>query len=274
MRLASTMDLNTKNQSVFMKSLSGFLLISIFSITLLSCEFIGKEKKDDSFTFIGRNGYTISNYNGLSYYRLNETSEFMNGYYVVGNEVTKWEEFEFKEGLLNGDYIIFHPNGEIFSNTKYANGKKHGDELMYSGDGTLIKKSTYQNDILVGSQYSYFENGKIQSESKIEDGKSIESQHFDLLGNIVAQSFIKDSRTITQKIVDGKIYSEMVSSNYDSYETIKFFNEDGTTKIYLQRVEENDTMYILELDDDGNEIKRVDTKANPQEAMKYFSLFK
>ena len=256
-----------------MKSLNYFLLISIFSIGLLGCEFSEKEKKDDAFTFIGRGAYTINNYNGLPYYRLNETKKFMDGYYVVGNEVAKWEEFEFKEGLLHGDYIIFHTNGEMYSHTKYSNGKRHGDELTYFNNGVLNNKSSYNNDVLVGSQYTYFENGKIQSESKIEDGKSIETQYFDLLGNIVTQRFIKDSRTITQKIVEGKIYSEMVSSNYDSYETMKFFNEDGTTKMYLQRVEENETMYVLELNEDGKEIKRVDVKANHQEAMKYFSLF-
>lgn len=249
-------------------------IIFVIIITLCySCNFVDKTKKDNAFSFIGRNAYTINNYNGLEYYRLNKAKEFMNGYYVVGNEFTKWEEFELKEGVLNGDYIIFHTNGEIFSHTKYANGKKNGDELMYNNSGVLTKRSTYQNDVLIGSQYSYFENGKIQSESKFEDGKPIETQNFNLLENIVAQSFIKDSRTITQKIVDGKIYSEMVSSNYDSYETIKFFNKDGSTKIYLQRIEENDTMYILELDENSNEIKRVDVKANPQEAMKYFSLF-
>ncbi|WP_179009353.1 toxin-antitoxin system YwqK family antitoxin [Winogradskyella forsetii] len=256
-----------------MKLLNRNTLILISILLVIGCKSSEKDKKDQSFTFIGRNDYTINSYNGLAYYRLNKTKKFMDGYYVVGSEMTKWEEFEFKEGLLNGDYIVFHPNGEMSSQSKYSNGKKHGDELLYFANGVLNSKSTFKNDVLVGSKYTYFENGKVQSESKIEDGKPIETQYFNILGNIVAQSFIKDGRTITQKIVEGKIYSEMVSSNYDTYETIKFYNEDGSTKIYLQRIEENETMYILELDDDGNEIKRVDVKANPQEAMKYAALF-
>lgn len=243
------------------------------SFILIGCKSSEKDKGDYSFTFIERNSYTINSYNGLSYYRLNKTKKFMDGYYVVGNEMSKWEEFEFKEGLLNGDNIVFHPNGEMYSHTQYSNGKKYGDELMYYPDGVLNSKKTYQNDILVGSTYSYFENGKVQSESIIEDGESIETQNFDLLGNIVSQRFIKDSRTITQKIVEGKIYSEMVSSNYDNYETAKFYNEDGTIHLYMQMIEENDTMFILELNEDGKEIKRVDAKANPQEAMTYFNLF-
>ncbi|SDS36667.1 toxin-antitoxin system YwqK family antitoxin [Winogradskyella sediminis] len=249
-------------------------LFLIHVLLVLGCKSSEKDKNDDSFTFIGRNAYTINVYNGLEYYRLNETQKFMDGYYVVGDKMSKWEEFEFKDGLLNGDYIVFHPNGEMFSYTKYSNGKKNGDELMYYPNGVLNSKKTYKNDVLVGNKYSYFDSGKVQSESKVVDGESVETLHYNLLGNIVSQRFIKDSRTITQRIVEGKIYSEMVSSNYDSYETIKFFNEDGSTKIYLQKEEVNGTFYIIELDDNGDEILRVDVKANPDAAMKYFQYLK
>jgi len=250
-----------------------FYIVFIVTLTLCySCNSSDKTKKDDAFIFIERNAYTTNNFNDLEYYRLNKAKEFMDGYYVVGNDVTKWEEFELKEGLLNGDYIIFHSNGEIYSHTKYANGRRNGEELTYSAAGVLTKKNTYKNEILVGSQFGYFDNGKIQSEYKYEDGKSIETLNYDILGNISSQSFIKDGKTITQKITEGKVYSEKVSSNYDNYETMKFYNEDGSTKLFLRMLEENETMYILELNEDGDEIKRVDAKANPQEAMKYFSL--
>ncbi|MBF8149174.1 hypothetical protein ITJ86_04660 [Winogradskyella sp. F6397] len=255
-----------------MKLLKLSFLIFVFLI-VLGCKSSEEDKRDDAFTFIERNAYTINSYNGLAYYKLNKTQKFMDGYYVVGNKMSKWEEFEFKDGLLHGDYIVFHPNGEVSSHGQYSNGKKHGDELMYYQDGVLNSKQTFKNDVLVGSKYSYFQNGKVRSESIIEDGKAIETQNFDLLGNIVSQQFIRDSRTITQQIVEGKIYSEMVSSNYDSYETVKFYNEDGSTKIYLQKEEENGTFYILELDENGDEIVRVDVKANSDAAMKYFQYF-
>lgn len=256
-----------------MKFYNYTFLILVNSLLFISCNSSGKDKNDDGFTFIKRNDYTINSYNGLPYYRLNETKEFMDGYYVVGNKMSKWEEFEFKKGLLHGDYIVFHPNGEIYSQTTYANGKKHGEELMYHNNGILNSKSTFKNNELVGSKFTYFDNGKIQSESRIEDGRPIETQHYNILGNIVSQSFIRNGRTIYQEIVEGKVFSEMVSSNYDNYETMRFYNEDGSTKLYLQRIEENDTMYILELDNEGNELKRIDIKANPEEALKYAALF-
>ncbi len=252
--------------------LSAYIIFIITIALFYGCNSSGKIQKDDSFIFIERNAYTTNNYNNLEYYRLNKAKEFMDGYYVVGNDVTKWEEFELKEGLLNGDYIIYHPNGKMYSHVKYSNGKRNGEELNYSATGVLTKRSTYKNEVLVGSRFGYFENGKIQSESKYEDGISIETQNYDVLGHIVWQRFIKDSKTITQKIIEGKVYSEMVSSNYDDYETMKFYNEDGSTKLFLRMLEERDNMYILELNDNGDEIKRVDAKANPQEAMKYFRL--
>ncbi len=249
-----------------------YIIILLISI-LFSCNNAKKTKTDDAFTFIGRNDYSIDNYNSISYYRLNGAKDFMDGYYVVANETTKWEEFNLKKGVLNGDYIIFHPNGEISSHTKYANGKRHGDELYYSNTGALIKKSTYNNAILIGKQYTYFENGKIQSQTILEHGSSVETQTYDVLGNIISQRFIKEGKTINQKIVEGKIYSEFVSSNYDDYETAKFFNLDGSIKLFLRQLKEGDTMYILELDENENETKRIDIKANPQEAMRYFSYF-
>jgi antitoxin component YwqK of YwqJK toxin-antitoxin module len=255
-----------------MKFIYRLFLVTVFALTVIRCDSSEKKKRDDAFTFLERNAYTVNNYNGLEYYRLNETKEFMDGYYVVGNKMTKWEEFDVEKGILNGDYILFHPNGEISSHTKYLNGKRHGEELRFTSDGILTKKSTYEKDILVGKQYSYFDSGKIQSESKIEDGKPVETLTYNLLGHIVGQSFIKDGRTVNQKIEGGKVYSEMVSSNYDAYETMKFFNADGSTKLYLRMLEEKGKTYIVELDDNGNEIERVDVKANPQEAMKYFNL--
>ena len=248
------------------------LTILIFFISANGCK-SPEEKQDDSFTFIERNAYTINSYNGKDYYRIKGLKEFMDGYYVVGNELTKWEEFQFKEGLLHGDYIIFHENGKIFSHAKYVNGLRHGEELNYSKLGVLTKKKNYNFDKLSGNQYTFFDNGKVLSESLYKDDEFIESTDFDILGNITSQTFIEDGRTVTQKIVEGKIYSEMVSSNYDDYETMKFFNEDGSTKIYLRQLEENNTMYILELNDEGKEVKRVDLKANPEEAFKYFKLF-
>ncbi|RED50605.1 hypothetical protein [Seonamhaeicola aphaedonensis] len=63
---------------------------------------------------------------------------------------------------------------------------------------------------------------------------------------------------------------EQISSNYDSFEAMKLYNEDGSLKFYLRMLEDGDNNYLIELDENEDELKRIDVKANPQEAMKYF----
>lgn len=259
-------------ESMMGRSIKFFCLI--FSLAFLTGCLESSNKKDDSYTFIGRNDYMIDNYEGISYYRLNDsTRDIMDGYYVVGNEISKWEEFDLSDGVLNGDYIIFHNNGNIYTQTKYYNGKKHGEELTYTLNGKLNSRSKYRYDVLTDTSFTYFDNGSVKSISLIEDGKSKESTGFDILGNIVTQRFIEDGRTISQQISKGKVVSEMISSNYDSYEAFKLYNEDGTLNIFLRMLVEKENAYILELDKEGNEIERINVRTNPEKAMEYSRYF-
>jgi hypothetical protein len=59
-----------------------------------NCKEATKEK-ERSFTFIDRGDYVIN--------RDFETNQLMDGYYVIGNELSKWEEFNLKNGVLNGE---------------------------------------------------------------------------------------------------------------------------------------------------------------------------
>ena len=249
----------------------------IFSFLLIVLLF-GCKNPDNSdksnFKLIPRNSYFTDNHNGISVYRENETRKPMDGYYVVGDKTTKWEEFNVTKGVLSGDYIIFHNNGNMFSQSKYLNGKLHGEEKTYTLSGILSKASNFNHGIRYGKDLSYFENGQIQSESKIKNEEVIESVTYNNIGEIKSQMFIKDGRKITQNIKAGKVFFEQISSTYDSFEAMKFYNEDGSLKIYLRMLEEDDKGYLIELDDNGDEIKRINVKANPQEAMKYFQYMK
>ncbi|WP_248724474.1 hypothetical protein [Seonamhaeicola sp. ML3] len=108
------------------------------------------ENKDMSFTLKGRNSYFVDSHNGISVYRDNDTRKPLNGYYVIANESTKWEEFDVDNGVLNGDYIIYHNNGNKFSEAKYVKGKLHVEEKTYSLTGALSKVSNYSHGVLYG----------------------------------------------------------------------------------------------------------------------------
>ncbi|WNH14097.1 toxin-antitoxin system YwqK family antitoxin [Thalassobellus suaedae] len=247
------------------------LLLTIYSIILILLSSCKDTPEEDllNFTLIEKNSYFIDSYDGLSVYRDNKSRKPLNGYYVVGDKFKKWEEFKVKNGLLNGLNIVFHSNGEIFSKSNYQNGTLNGEEKIYSLSGKLKTINKYKNGIRYGKSLSYFENGQLKSESKIEDEKVIESVSYDLIGNIVSQIFIDDGKKITQYVQGGKVFSEHISSTYDSFEATKFYNQDGSLKLYLQMLEDGDNFYIIERNEAGDEIKRTNAKTNPEELLKY-----
>lgn len=244
----------------------------MFLLTV-NCKNNNKSNTND-FEFIPRNSYFIDNYNGISVYRSNDTKKPMDGYFVVGDKFKKWEEFNVKKGVLHGDYIVHHSNGKKFSHAIYNNGKLHGEEKTYYLSGELKHVKTYKHGKLFGKSIGYFENGQIQSESKIKDENIVESTRYTIIGEIESQMFIKDGRKITQAIRGGKVLSEQISSTYDNFEAMKFYNADGSLKVYLRMLDDGEKSYLIELDENENEIKRIDAKANPQDAMKYFQFMK
>ena len=206
-------------------------------------------KQDTKFNLISKNSYLIDYYNGLSIYRLKETKKPMDGYYVIGDKFKKWEEFNVNQGILNG--------------------KLHGEEKIYYMSGSLKRLNNYSNGIRYGKTTEYFETGQILSESKVENNEVIESIAFNNIGQITSQMFIKEGREIRQNIKNGKVVYEQISSNYDNFEAMRFYNEDGGLAIYLRMLEEENKSYLIELDENENEIKRIDVKSNPQELLKY-----
>jgi len=248
-----------------------YLIFSLVALLFLGCKDT-PEKDSDAFIVLKKNSYSTSSINGITVYRLNERGRLMNGYYVVYNELSKWEEFSIENGILNGVYITFHPNGNFSSSSNYYQGQLHGEDKYYFPSGKLQRIVNFTNGKRTGEIVDYFESGQIRGKSKLENEDVVESTTYDIIGTIVSQTFIKDSRTITQVIRNGKVHRETISSNYDDYEAIKLFNEDGTLKHFFRMLDQDGTPTIVELDPEGNEIKRINLKDNPQEAMKYMRL--
>lgn len=242
------------------------LFCALFS--LFNCN--NKASKDHTEpNYIPRNSYFVDSYNKVKVYRDNSTREPMDGYFIVGNKTTKWEEFHIKEGLLYGDYVFYHQNGEKFMHSSYKRGKLHGEEITYFSSGKLKKVSNYKNGLLNGKVISYFENGQILSESVLKDNQPITSISYNDTGDIESKMFIEEGKNITQSIKNGKVFKEQISSNYDNFEGVKFYNDDNTMKIYLQMVDEGKDTYLVELNEEGKEIKRINFATNPREISKY-----
>lgn len=245
--------------------------VLVITVMIVSCKEKLEQSKDD-FIFLERNGYMIDSYDGVSVYRL-ESGEIMNGYYVISNKFGKAEEFSVSEGLLNGINLTFHNNNEVYSKANYAKGKKHGEESTYYPSGKLQKATKYSQGVLIGPTISYYESGQVQSETKFKDEKVIESTSFDIIGNITSQSFIKNGRTMTQYISKGVVIREHINSNYDDFDAMKFYDSNGEMVKFLRMYQQGDKAFLIELDEDENELLRINLKDNPEKVLEYRELF-
>ena len=117
-----------------------FILLVTISVCLIGCK-QEKDKDDSSFTFISKDDYFVE-YSSLDIYRNAETKKPLNGYYVVGKDLTKWEELNVENGILNGEYLFYHPNSNVSIRSNYDKGKIHGEEIYYYPSGTIQQKHT------------------------------------------------------------------------------------------------------------------------------------
>jgi len=46
----------------------------------------------------------------------------------------------YSKGVMDGEYISYHPNGEVYIQGNYRNGRPNGLWLFYDTEGTVIKE--------------------------------------------------------------------------------------------------------------------------------------
>ena len=250
------------------KNLTKLLLFLLLPLSVLTCKNT-EETSEDDFILIPRGSYFRGSVNGISVYRDAKTRNIMNGYYVVEEDFQKWEEFEVKNGILNGDYKIYHSNGNIYAHGIYKNGKLHGKSKTYYPGGELKSVEHFANGKHYGKKITFYENGSLKKESQFNDEEVVESVTYDAIGGIQEQMFIKNGRAITQHIQSGIVFMENISSTYDNFEAIKYYNTDGSLKAFVRMLEDGDKSFMIELDENENEINRIDVKAHPMQARKF-----
>lgn len=102
----------------------------------------------------------------------------------------------YKKGVLHGTTKTFYPEtGNVAETIEYFNGIKEGPYKKYFPDGELMTEGTYKNDVLVGKFTLYHPNGKIQVKGKYKNGRQIGNwEYFDEEGNPVSEEdFKKDN---------------------------------------------------------------------------------
>lgn len=91
-------------------------------------------------------------------------------YHNNSSQLMTLEHYD-NSGVLNGDRIIYYPNGQIAEQSFYKNGKLDGKSNWYSEDGIIIKKYIYDNGNLNGKASFYDKAGELLIEGVYRNDK-------------------------------------------------------------------------------------------------------
>ncbi|AFH49386.1 Hypothetical protein IALB_1678 [Ignavibacterium album JCM 16511] len=108
-------------------------------------------------------------------------------------------EYEVKDGIKNGDFILYFPDGKIEMKGKIVNDKNEGEWKYYLPDGTLQTVGIFVNDLPESTWTWFYQDGKIFEQGNFKNGVRIgEWKTFDQYGKLrVLRKFengeVKDS---------------------------------------------------------------------------------
>jgi uncharacterized protein len=90
---------------------------------------------------------------------------------VYSDANLKKEEFNYKQGILNGKATSWYKNGQIRRRGYYKMGLISGKWEFWDEKGYKTVEANYENDELNGSYVSLYANGKIREKGQFEDNR-------------------------------------------------------------------------------------------------------
>ncbi len=75
------------------------------------------------------------------------------------------------KSIKHGKWQILYPDGKLYSEGRYINGKKDGKWLVYYPSGKASDEANFKNDLQTGDYISYHPNGTIKTKGKFENSK-------------------------------------------------------------------------------------------------------
>ncbi|MFC7358185.1 toxin-antitoxin system YwqK family antitoxin [Jejudonia soesokkakensis] len=103
----------------------------------------------------------------------------MNGKNKMGVWIFYAEESEtpimqenYKNGVLDGEKLLFYPDGSITEKLLFVNGVQEGESLFYSPKGIVLKQLTFSNNKLNGPAIYRDASGNITMKGNYKDGQN------------------------------------------------------------------------------------------------------
>ena len=161
----------------------------------------------------------------------------------------------YKNGVLEGEFKAYYPNGNLQGEVNYVNGEMNGDFKEYHENKKIRLSGSYKNSLQEGEWKFYLEDGTLESIINYKDGElhGIKEDYYKN-GNVWTRQEFKNND------LDGvyEVYYEngnpQLKAKMKNGQTIEEqrFNHDGT--LYNEQdekiVESEDKIIIREVSDD------------------------
>ena len=121
--------------------------------------------------------------------------------YFFPNGTIFSEEF-YTNGKLEGILKNYYKNGNILEITQYSRGMKNGVSEKFSDQEVLIEKVNYKNDILDGKGMYFELNGDLKEEGVYKGGKRIGKWEFYIGGKKVSKKEKKEGNKFNKNTIN------------------------------------------------------------------------
>ncbi len=104
-------------------------------------------------------------------------------FFADGKTILSVENY--KDGLLEGEFIVYYKSGKPTEISHYKNGKKDGKSQRFSDEGQLVEELTYKKGIMDGLAVIYDEKGEVFARGNYEQGIKKGIWEFNMDGEMV-----------------------------------------------------------------------------------------
>ena len=179
----------------------------------------------------------IENKNGVIYYEnqvLNGTV-YSNDEESIPNDCQCTLKAHYKNGLPDGQKLMFYNNGKLKFKGNYNNGKPVGEHIKYDKNGKIVEKRTFKNGI--PEKVEFYKNGRVVKKESYNSGKLAIVQNFENDKLTAETQYFTDKEKYIEYYPNGKTKVEGYYKNKRKNGEWFFYDEAGEKtmkKIYLK----------------------------------------
>lgn len=91
---------------------------------------------------------------------------------------------EYRQGLLNGEALLYWPSSRLKRRTHFRQGVREGREEIWGEEGTLLDEGEYRGGKPVGTHLRYHRSGKKLEEVVYQEGGAFQYRSWDEEGTL------------------------------------------------------------------------------------------